>query len=81
MAAARLAFYDGLMALVLIGAGMLFAELRLVAPFMGFQMFALGFLLSILGVLVGLLAVFLTRKPERRAGRPRALVGLVICLG
>ncbi len=80
MAAAWLAFFDGLLALVLIATGMLFAYLQLVAPFVGFQMFAFGFLLSILGALIGLLAVFLTRKPERRAGRQRALVGLVICL-
>jgi len=55
------------------------AHFRLVAPFMGFQLFALGFLLSILGLLVGLLAIFLTRKPQSRAGRNRAILGTVVC--
>lgn len=80
MTLAWLAFFDALLAIALIAAGIVGAHFYLLAPFMGFQLFALGFLLSILGSLVGLLAVFLTRKPERRAGRNRALVGLVVCL-
>jgi uncharacterized protein (DUF1499 family) len=80
MTIAWLAFFDALLAIVLIAAGIIGAHFYLVAPFMGFQLFALGFLLSILGSFVGLLAVFLTRKPERRAGRSRALAGTVLCL-
>ncbi len=79
MAPAWIAFLDGLLALALLIAGIVGAHNYLVAPFLGFQMFALGFLLSILGALVGLLAIFMTRKPERRAGRNRAVVGTVIC--
>lgn len=80
MAPAWIAFLDGLLALALLVAGMIGAHYYLVTPFMGFQMFALGFLLSILGSLVGLLGIFMTRKPERRAGRNRAIIGTVICL-
>ena len=69
MTFAWLAFFDAILAIAMIAAGMVGAHFRLVAPFMGFQLFALGFLLSILGLLVGLLAIFLTRKPQaqRRA--------------
>ena len=80
MTFAWLAFFDALLAIAMIAAGIIGAHFYLVAPFMGFQLFALGFLLSILGSLVGLLAVFLTRKPQLRAGRNRALVGTVVCL-
>lgn len=75
-----LAFFDALLAIALIAAGIVGAHFYLVAPFMGFQLFALGFLLSILGSLVGLVAIFMTRKPELRAGRNRALVGVAVCL-
>jgi len=72
--------FDRHPAITMISAGMVGAHFRLIAPFMGFQLFALGFLLSILGSFVGLLAVFLTRKPQLRAGRNRAVMGLVVCL-
>jgi uncharacterized protein (DUF1499 family) len=80
MTFAWLAFFDALLAITMIAVGMIGAHFHLVPPFMGFQLFALGFLLSILGSFVGLLAVFLTRKPQLQAGRNRALVGTVICL-
>ncbi len=80
MVLAWLAFFDGLLAITLIAVGIVGAHFYLVAPFMGFQLFALGFLLSILGALVGIVAIFMTRKPERRAGRNRALFGTVICV-
>jgi len=79
MTFAWLAFFDAILAIAMIGAGMFGAHFRLVAPFMGFQLFALGFLLSILGLLVGLLAIFLTRKPQSRAGRNRAVLATVVC--
>jgi uncharacterized protein (DUF1499 family) len=80
MTFAWLAFFDALIALTMIAVGVVAAHFYLVAPFMGFQLFALGFLLSIVGSLVGLLAIFLTRKPHERAGRNRAVVGTAICL-
>jgi uncharacterized protein (DUF1499 family) len=80
MVPAWLAFFDALLSIALIAAGVAGAHFDLIAPFMGFQLFALGFLLSILGSIVGLVAIFITRKPERRAGRNRALVGTVVSL-
>jgi uncharacterized protein (DUF1499 family) len=80
MRAAWLAFFDGLLAVTLIAVGIIGAHFYLVSPFMGFQLFALGFLLSVLGSIVGIFAIFRTRKPERSAGRNRALAGAVICL-
>jgi uncharacterized protein (DUF1499 family) len=75
-----LAFFDALLAIAMIAAGMVGAHFRLIAPFMGFQLFALGFLLSILGTFFGLLAIFLTRKPQLQAGRNRAVLATVVCL-
>lgn len=80
MLPARLAYIDGLLAIALAVVGMLVAHFYLIAPFTGFQLFVLGFLLSILGTVVGLVAIFMTRKPETRAGRNRALIGTVLCL-
>ncbi|HEY9157028.1 DUF1499 domain-containing protein [Candidatus Binatus sp.] len=77
---AWLAFFDALLAIALIAAGIVGAHFYLFAPFMGFQLFALGFLLSIMGALVGFVAVFITRKPQLRAGHNRALVGTAVCL-
>jgi uncharacterized protein (DUF1499 family) len=79
MTFAWLAFFDAILAIAMIGAGMAGAHFSLVAPFMGFQLFALGFLLSILGLAVGLFAIFLTRKPQQAAGRNRALMATVVC--
>jgi uncharacterized protein (DUF1499 family) len=79
MTFAWLAFFDAILAIAMIGAGLFGAHFRLIAPFMGFQFFALGFLLSILGFIVGLLAIFLTRKPQASAGRNRAVLATVVC--
>jgi uncharacterized protein (DUF1499 family) len=80
MTFAWLAFFDAILAIVLIAAGIVGAHFYLTSPFMGFQLFALGFLLSILGSFIGVLAIFLTRKPQAQAGRNRAVVGTVICV-
>jgi len=64
-----LAFFDALLAVTMVAVGLIAAHFYLVPAFMGFQLFALGFLLSILGASVGLLAIYLTRTPRLRAGR------------
>jgi uncharacterized protein (DUF1499 family) len=74
-----LAFFDALLAIAMIAAGMVGAHFYLVAPFVGFGMFILALLLSLLGLVVGLVAIFLTRKPQLAAGRNRALVATVVC--
>jgi uncharacterized protein (DUF1499 family) len=78
MTFAWLAFYDALLAIAMIAAGMVGAHFSLVPPITGFSMFVLALLLSLIGLLAGLLGIFLTRKPPR-AGRNRAVVGTVIC--
>jgi uncharacterized protein (DUF1499 family) len=78
MTFAWLAFFDAVLAIAMIGAGMIGAHFYLIAPFMGFQLFALGFLLSILGSVIGLLAIYLTRTPQLHAGRNRALMGTIV---
>src|SRR5271168_3735879 len=80
MVFAWLAFCDALLAIAMIAAGMIAAHLDLIAPIVGFGMFGLAVLLSLVGSLVGLIAIFLTRQPRLAAGRNRALVGTVICL-
>lgn len=81
MIAAWLAFYDGIIAIVLFLAGTLGAYFHIVAPFVGFTTAMIwGTLISLIGVIVGITAIFRTRAPERAAGRPRANVGLILSL-
>ena len=78
MTFAWLAFFDALLAVAMIAAGIIGAHFYLTTPFMGFQLFALGFLLSILGFVIGLIGIFMTRNPQLAAGRRRATVATVI---
>ena len=73
-----LAFFDALLAVTMVAVGVIGAHFYLIPAFMGFQLFALGFLLSILGATIGLLAIYLTRTPRMRAGRNRAVIATVI---
>jgi uncharacterized protein (DUF1499 family) len=79
MTFAWLAFFDALIAIAMIAAGMVGAHFHLIPPITGFSMFILALLLSLIGLLAGLLGIFLTRKPQLAAGRNRALVGTVVC--
>ena len=78
MTFAWLAFFDALLAIAMIAAGIIGAHFYLTTPFMGFQLFALGFLLSILGFVIGLIGILTTRNPQLAAGRRRATVATVI---
>ncbi|MGC1343244.1 MAG: hypothetical protein WA854_13010, partial [Candidatus Binataceae bacterium] len=81
MIAAWLAFYDGMIAIVLFLAGIIGAHFHLVAPFVGFVTAMIwGTLISLIGTVVGIVAIFRTRAPQRAAGRPRATVGLIMSL-
>src|SRR5271169_936858 len=73
-----LAFFDALLAVTMVAVGLIAAHFYLVPSFFGFQLFALGFLLSLLGSSVGLLAIYMTRTPQMRAGRNRAVMATVI---
>ena len=80
MVIAWLAFFDGLLAVALLAAGVVGAHWRYVPPFSGFQIFLLGFLLVIVALLLGLIGIFATRHPMRAAGRPRAVIGTILGL-
>jgi uncharacterized protein (DUF1499 family) len=80
MILAWLTLLDGLLAIALVALGIAAAHFHQVAPITGFSIFVTGFFLSILGTIVGLIAIALTRNPERRAGRQRALLGTALCL-
>jgi uncharacterized protein (DUF1499 family) len=80
MIAAWLAFVDALLALALVLVGVLGAHFQKIAPFVGFQFFVLGFLLSVAAVLLGVIGVFATRNPLKQSARPRAVIGTVIGL-
>ena len=80
MIVAWLAFYDGLLAVAMISAGVVGAHWRYVLPFTGFQMFLLGFLLGFVALLLGLIGIFATRNPFRAPARPRAVIGTILGL-
>lgn len=80
MIPAWLGFFDALLALALVGAGIIAAHFDLTPPFVGFQMFAFGFLLSIFGTIVGIIGIIRTGNPARRSGRNRAVAATVISL-
>jgi uncharacterized protein (DUF1499 family) len=79
MTFAWLAFFDAILAIAMIAAGMTGAHFHLVPPITGFSMFILALLLSFFGLLLGLLAIYLTRTPQMAAGRNRALMATVVC--
>lgn len=80
MIPAWLAFFDACLALVLFIVGPIVSHFGVVAPFLGFQMFLFGFLLSILAVLLGAIALIFSRGPRGQAVRPRAAFGVVVGL-
>ena len=80
MTIAWLAFFDSLMAVAIMGAGVFGAHFAWIPPFSGFQMFLMGFLLGFIAFLMGLIGIFATRNPISAHGRKRAVVGTVLGL-
>jgi uncharacterized protein (DUF1499 family) len=80
MVPAWLSFFDAILAVVLATVGVLGAHYYYMAPFQGFQLFAFGFVLSIIGLTFGLIGIFMTRTPARAAVRPRAKFGTFLSL-
>ncbi len=78
MIIAWLAFFDSLLAVAMLGAGVVGAHWRWVTPILGLSIFLLGTLVGIFALLLGLLGIFLTRTPARAPARPRAVIGTVI---
>ena len=80
MIPAWLAFFDSLLAVALVLAGIVGAHWRYTAPFTGFQLFVLGFFLGIIALVFGIIGIFATRNPMRAPARPRAVVGAILGL-
>jgi len=80
MIIAWLAFYDGLLAVAMLTAGVVGAHWGFATPFFGFTMFLLGSLLGLVALLLGLIGIFATRNPLRAPARPRAVIGTILGL-
>ena len=80
MIIAWLAFFDGLLAVAMLAAGVVGAHWRYTTPLLGFSIFLLGSLLGIVALLLGLIGIFATRSPMRAAARPRAVIGTLLGL-
>ncbi len=80
MIPAWLSLLDAIVALVLLAVGIFGAHFNLVLPMAGFSMFLLSFLMALLALLIGLIGLWRTAAPERRAGRPRAVAGIILSL-
>lgn len=78
MVLAWLAFFDGLLAIALLAAGVVGAHWGIMLPLIGFSTFLLGTLMGLIAVILGVIGIFLTRSPTRAAGRPRAVIGTVL---
>ena len=80
MIPAWLSLLDAILAVLLVGIGVVGAHLGLVPPMTGFLAFLLSFAIAILALLFGLIGLLRTSAPERRPGRPKAVAGLVLGL-
>lgn len=80
MVLAWLAFYDGLLGVALVAAGIVAAHFGLTPPFKGFQIFLVGFFFAGIAIVLGILGMLLTRGEERRGGQIRARIGTILGL-
>ncbi len=78
MIIAWLAFFDSLLAVAMLGAGVIGAHWRMVTPILGFSIFLLGTLVGLIALILGLIGIFATRTPMRAAARPRAVIGTIL---
>ena len=74
MVAAWVGFFDALVAVALVAAGVIGAHFGLAAPFMGFQLFLFGLLFGVLALILGLIGLFRTRQAQLRNAHSRAVV-------
>lgn len=72
----RLALLVGVAALACAVAGSIAANRDILSPFLGFRLFALGLPLGLVGVFVGVAAMFRSRDGRNPRARRRALTGL-----
>jgi uncharacterized protein (DUF1499 family) len=80
MITAWLSVLNAILAVLLVGIGVVGAHFGLVPPMTGFLAFLLSFAIAVLALLFGLIGVLRTSAPQRRVGRPKAVAGLVLGL-
>jgi uncharacterized protein (DUF1499 family) len=89
MILARLTLFDGILALVLAIGGISWAHFGALPPFhwqlssalLGLYLVLLAFFISLLGFIVGVIAMLLTfLMPSQRAGRAQAVIGTILAL-
>jgi len=80
MITAWLSILDAILAVLLLGIGVVGAHLGLVPPMTGFLAFLLSFAVGVLALLFGLIGLIRTSAPARRPGRPKAVAGFVLGL-
>ncbi|HVA84088.1 MAG TPA: DUF1499 domain-containing protein [Candidatus Binataceae bacterium] len=80
MIPAWLSTFDAILAVLLVGLGVVGAHMGVIPPMTGFLAFLLSFVIAILAVLLGLLGLARTSAPQRRPGRPKAVAGIVLGL-
>lgn len=74
MIAAWVGFFDSLIAIALVLAGVIGAHFGLTTAFLGFQLFLLGLLFGILALILGIVGLLRTRRPQWRSAHGRAAV-------
>ncbi len=74
MVAAWVGFLDALIALALVLAGLIGAHFGFAAPLVGFQLFLIGLLFGVLALILGLIGLFRTRRPQWQHAHGRAVV-------
>src|ERR1035437_7352685 len=80
MIPAWLSLLDAILAALLVGIGVMGAHMGMIVPLSGFLMFLLSFVIAVLALLFGLIGLARTSAPQRRAGRPKAVAGIVLSL-
>jgi uncharacterized protein (DUF1499 family) len=81
MILAWLCFFDGLVALAVMAAGLVGAHFGQAAPNIGFQVFIIGLLNAAIGLMLGLIAVPLSMfSPARKNARVPAFIGFALSL-
>ena len=75
---ASLSAWLGITAVTLAAAGPMLVWSGLAAPLRGFRWFGFGLLAALLALLIGLVAVWLTRPASGRTGRSRARLGVLL---
>ncbi|HTT76993.1 MAG TPA: DUF1499 domain-containing protein [Candidatus Binataceae bacterium] len=81
MILAWLCFFDGLVAVAVMAAGVIGAHFGHAAPSVGFQLFIIGLLNAAISLLLGLIAVPLSiLSPSRKPARVPAIIGAALSL-